>query len=80
MPKKRKKKRVQKVMKVIKRKLKRKPRVVKPSKTQTGKRKSLKADRRRKAMLPGKRISKTGKTYYERRRNRSDLKRKSGWI
>ena len=39
---------------------------------QTGTRKSVAADRARKALLPGKRISKTGKIYFESRRNRSD--------
>lgn len=39
---------------------------------QTGKRKSLKLDRKYKAKPPGKRKSKSGKTYYETRRNRSD--------
>ena len=34
---------------------------------------NLKYDRRKKALPPGKRISKSGKTYYEYRRNRSDL-------
>lgn len=47
-------------------------RVIKVSKKQTGKTKSIKADKKRKAMKPGKRISKTGNIYYERRRNRSD--------
>ncbi len=32
----------------------------------------LKRDRGRKAKLPGKRISKTGKVYWETRKNRSD--------
>ena len=34
---------------------------------------NTKRDKARKAMPPGKRISKTGKTYYERRRSRSDV-------
>lgn len=50
------------------------PRTVKASKTQTGKRKSLKSDIQRKAMSPGKRLSKNKKTYYEYRRNRTDIK------
>jgi hypothetical protein len=58
----------------------RRPVVLKRSLRQIGRRKSLKADKRRKALPPGKRRSKSGKIYYERRRNRSDLKRKSGWI
>lgn len=41
---------------------------------QTGKRKSLKADRRVKAKHPGYRKSKSGKTYKETRRNRSDTR------
>ena len=31
-------------------------------------------DEKRKALLPGKRMSKEGKIYYENRKNRSDLK------
>lgn len=42
-------------------------------KHQTGK-SDKKIDASRKALLPGKRISKTGKTYFESRKNRSDLK------
>jgi len=33
---------------------------------------SLAADKKRRAKLPGKRVSKSGKKYTERRRNRSD--------
>jgi len=40
--------------------------------TQTGK-SNLKRDKARKSMPPGKRVSKTGKIYYEARKNRSDL-------
>jgi hypothetical protein len=40
---------------------------------QTGKTNKL-VDKKIKALLPGKRISKTGKIYYEYRKNRSDLK------
>ena len=43
---------------------------------QTGKVKSIKKDRKLKAKLPGKRISKTGKIYTETRKNRSDKKGK----
>ena len=43
---------------------------------QTGKRKSLKLDRKRKAKPVGKRVSKNGNVYYETRRNRSDKKGK----
>jgi len=39
---------------------------------QTGKIKSVPRDMGRKAKLPGKRISKTGKPYWESRANRSD--------
>lgn len=42
--------------------------------SQTGGRKSLKADLRRKAMRPGYRISKSGNLYRETRKNRSDKK------
>ncbi|HJX50994.1 MAG TPA: hypothetical protein VJ438_06035 [Candidatus Nanoarchaeia archaeon] len=31
-------------------------------------------DKKRKALMPGKKISKTGKVYYEYRKNRIDLK------
>lgn len=40
---------------------------------QTGKRISVGRDLGRKAKLPGKRISKTGKKYWETRANRSDI-------
>lgn len=33
---------------------------------------NLKVDRKRKAELPGKRISRNGKVYWETRKNRSD--------
>jgi len=37
--------------------------------------KSVKSkDEKRKALMPGKRISKTGKVYWETRKNRSDAK------
>ena len=46
---------------------------LKKSEHQTGK--TIKSiDKKRKALAPGKRISKTGKVYWESRRNRSDLK------
>jgi len=35
---------------------------------------NVEIDKMRKALLSGKRISKTGKIYYEYRKNRSDLK------
>ena len=52
-----------------------KRRLIKRSKTQTGKT-TIKIDRKRKALAPGKRRSATGKTYTETRRNRSDKNRK----
>ena len=39
---------------------------------QTGGRKNLIRDKGRGAMLPGKRISRSGKVYWETRKNRSD--------
>ena len=41
------------------------------SKRQTGK-SNRKSDQKRLALIPGLRVSKTGRVYYERRRNRSD--------
>ena len=35
---------------------------------------SIKEDSKRKALLPGKRISSSGKVYWESRKNRSDSK------
>lgn len=35
---------------------------------------SVKRDRKREALMPGKRKSKTGKIYWETRKNRSDAK------
>ena len=52
------------------------PRVIEVTKTQVGKT-DRKRDMKRKAMPPGKRISKNGKIYYERRKNRSDKLGKS---
>jgi hypothetical protein len=51
---------------------------IKPSGRQTGKTKSSSRDKSRKAMTPGKRRSASGKTYYENRRNRSDLRPSRG--
>jgi len=51
----------------------RKPRVLKVVYRQTGSRKSISRDRLRKALAPGKRISRFGRIYYEYRKNRSDL-------
>jgi len=52
----------------------RKPRVLRVVKRQSGSRKSIRADRLRKALKPGKRISRFGRIYWETRRNRSDLR------
>lgn len=46
--------------------------VIKVLKHQTGKT-NLMIDKTRKAMQPGKRISRTGKIYWESRKNRSDI-------
>lgn len=53
----------------------RKPGVIKKVGWQTGERISIDVDRERKAMSPGKRLSKSGRIYWETRRNRSDLKK-----
>jgi len=52
----------------------RKPVVLKVARRQTGTRKSISRDRKRVALPPGKRISRTGRGYWETRRNRSDRK------
>ena len=49
------------------------PRTVSPSGYQYGKSKKA-ADEKRKALPPGRRISKSGRKYTENRKNRSDLK------
>jgi len=49
-----------------------KPRVIKKVYRQIGK-SVASLDKKRKAMAPGKRISKKGNVYYEYRANRSDL-------
>lgn len=43
---------------------------------QTGKNKviSIERDRERKSLMPGKRVSKSGKIYWESRKNRSDAR------
>ena len=51
-----------------------KPRVVYSKQRQTGRRISLEEDKKRKALGPGKRVSKRGKIYYEYRKSRTDLK------
>jgi len=43
---------------------------------QTGKRKSVMRDLGRSARLPGKRVSESGKVYWETRKNRSDTANK----
>lgn len=48
-------------------------RVIKAVKFQTGVSKNALKDDRKRALLPGKRISKNGKIYYEYRANHSDL-------
>lgn len=48
------------------------PKIIKKISSRTGKT-IKKIDSKRSALLPGKRISKNGKIYYEKRRNRSDL-------
>jgi len=53
-----------------------KPVVIKYVPKQTGKRKSISLDKKRKAAAPGKRRSRSGRIYYEYRRNRTDLRGK----
>ena len=48
-------------------------RVIRASKRQVGN-SNLKKDKKRMALKPGKRISKSGKVYFEYRANRSDRK------
>ena len=48
------------------------PRTIKSSKSQVGRSDKLR-DKTRVAMKPGKRKSKSGVIYYEKRKNRSDL-------
>lgn len=52
-----------------------KGKTIKYIKTRTGKTK-ISIDKKRSALLPGKRVSKSGRIYYEKRRNRSDLIKK----
>ena len=58
---------------MVKRKRTKKPKIVYIKNRQIGS-SDLKKDRKRKALPPGKRISKYGKVYYEYRKNRSDKK------
>jgi len=48
-------------------------RTVKVKRHQTGRSKNISRDKKLKALPPGKRISASGKVYYEYRQNRSDL-------
>ena len=48
-------------------------RTVKVKRHQTGRSKNLSRDKKLEALPPGKRISASGKVYYEYRQNRSDL-------
>ena len=50
-----------------------KGRTIKYEDSRTGKT-NIPRDKKRSALTPGKRISKSGKIYYEKRKNRSDLK------
>ena len=52
--------------------IKSKSKVISMSRHQTG-RTTKSVDVPRKALLPGKRMSRTGKIYYEYRKNRSDM-------
>lgn len=58
--------------------MKTRPKVLIPSRRQTGVSKNPVKDSKLKAMSAGKRMSKTGKVYYEYRRNRSDVKNLRG--
>jgi len=49
-----------------------KPVILKVIGKQSGVRKSISRDRQRKALPPGKRRSRTGRIYWETRKNRSD--------
>jgi len=50
------------------------PSTIKVVAKQSGTRASIQRDRDLKALPPGKRVSRTGKIYYEYRKNRSDKK------
>lgn len=49
------------------------PRVLRVIKHQTGRKPNIPVDREKRALKPGKRISKAGKIYWETRKNRSDV-------
>jgi hypothetical protein len=55
----------------------RRPRVTKPTSHQTG-RTHIVPDRKIHAMKPGMRVSRTGHSYWEARKNRSDKRPKRG--
>jgi hypothetical protein len=64
---------IKKVVKRIYKPKTTKARIISVDKYQTPKsRKSIKSDRKRSALPPGRRISKSGKKYTEHRQNRSD--------
>jgi len=67
-------KRVRKKSESKSRKKKKTGKTIKPAQHQTGRSKNLAQDKKLKALTPGKRISRSGKVYYEYRQNRSDLK------
>ena len=52
----------------------RQPRTIQMTQGQSGKIKSVPRDQARKALTPGKRISKKGNIYWETRKNRSDYR------
>jgi len=54
-----------------------KPVILKVIGKQSGVRKSISRDRQRKALPPGKRRSRTGRIYWETRKNRSDKRGRS---
>lgn len=55
------------------------PKKKKPNYRQTG-RSVTSRDNQRKALLPGRRVSKAGDIYYERRKNRSDTPSERTWF
>ena len=55
------------------------PKRKKPNYRQTG-RSVASRDNQRKALLPGRRVSKAGDIYYERRKNRSDTPSERTWF
>jgi outer membrane biosynthesis protein TonB len=65
--------------KPAKKKVENKPKVVSAKNRQTGSSKTNE-DKSKQAMKPGKRVSANGNTYYERRRNRSDVGKLLGTV